>query len=161
MKKYKEFLSVICDIDNLSVKEIMEITGKSQPVVYSWMNLSKEDCLPSIESLMKILFRLGLSLDDFINCRHPVYDDPNDKKSPRIYYQYFCGDVTEVDPERGYILVDIRTADEKSEFPLNKILCINKSDYSTRTISIGELLVGEKMYVYKSGGWGRICVIVR
>ena len=77
------------------------------------------------------------------------------------YYQYFCGDVTEVDPERGYILVDIRTADEKSEFPLNKILCINKSDYSTRTISIGELLVGEKMYVYKSGGWGRICVIVR
>lgn len=91
MKKYKEFLSVICDIDNLSVKEIMEITGKSQPVVYSWMNLSKEDCFPSIESLTKILFRLGLSFDDFINCRHPVYDDLNDKKSARIYYQYYCG----------------------------------------------------------------------
>ena len=75
-------------------------------------------------------------------------------------YQYFCGKVTHVDPERGYIVVKALDRDKK-EFPLNQILCIDSSDYSSRAISIGELLVGEKMYVYKSGGWGRICVIVR
>ena len=75
------------------------------------------------------------------------------------YYQYFCGTVTHVDAERGYIVVNATT--KKKEFPLHKILCIDSSDYSARTISIGELRVGEKMYVYKSGGWGRVCVIVR
>lgn len=100
MKKYKEYLTALCDIENLSVKEIMNITGKSQPVVYSWMNLSKSDCFPPIESLVKILFRLGVSFDDFINCRHPIYDDFGGEKSARIYYQYYCGsyDNTYIDP---------------------------------------------------------------
>lgn len=65
----------------------MELTGKSQSVVYSWLNLSKSD-FPTIESLGKILFRLGISLDDFMNCRHPVYDNG---VSARIYYRYVYG----------------------------------------------------------------------
>ncbi len=75
------------------------------------------------------------------------------------YYQYFCGTVTNVDAEREYIVV--KATSKKKEFPLKRILCIDSSDYSARTISIGELQVGEKMYVYKSAGWGRMCVIVR
>ncbi len=88
MKTYKQFLTKICDIENVSVKELMELTGKSQSVVYSWLNLSKPECFPSIESLGKILFRLGISFDDFINCRHPVYDNG---ESARIYYRYIYG----------------------------------------------------------------------
>lgn len=91
MRQHKEYLNAMCAIENLSVKEIMAITGKSQPQVYKWMNISKDDCFPAIESLGKILFRLGISFDDFINCRHPIYDDFGKKRSARIYYQYFCG----------------------------------------------------------------------
>ena len=75
------------------------------------------------------------------------------------YYQYFCGTVTHVDAERGYIVVN--AVNKKKEFPLHNVLCIDSAENKARTISIGELRIGEKMYVYKSGGWGRVCVIVR
>lgn len=107
MKLYKSFLSKICDIENVSVTEIMEITGKSRSVVYSWLNLSKPDCFPSMESLGKILFRLGISLDDFINCRHPLYDNGD---SARVYYLYMEGSF-----DHKYIrsdLLDLPNADE-------------------------------------------------
>ena len=99
MEQYKQFLINICDIENVSVKEIMELTGKSQSVVYSWLNFSKLDCFPSIESLGKILFRLGLSFDDFVNGRHPVYDSG---QSARVYYRYIGGGY-----ENRYIETDI------------------------------------------------------
>jgi transcriptional regulator with XRE-family HTH domain len=107
MKTYKHFLTKICDIENVSVKELMALTGKSQSVVYSWLNLSKPDCFPSIESLGKILFRLGISFDDFINCRHPVYDNG---ESARIYYRYIYGyaDQTYI----GSDILDLPNADE-------------------------------------------------
>lgn len=88
MKEYKEFLVQICDIENVSAKDIAEITGKSRSVVYGWLDYSKNDCFPSIESLGKILFRLGISFDDFINFRHPIYDTGN---SARVYYRYKYG----------------------------------------------------------------------
>ena len=87
MKRHKLFLVKICDIENVTVKELITLTGKSQSVVYSWLNLSKPD-FPTIESLEKIIFRLGISLDDFINCRHPVYDNG---EAARIYNQYVYG----------------------------------------------------------------------
>lgn len=108
MKKYKYFLSRICDIENVSAQELMELTGKSQAVVYSWRNLSKPECFPTIESLGKILFRLGLSFDDFINCRHPVYEEGD---SARIYYRYIC----QVSAERRVIseeLLELKNAED-------------------------------------------------
>jgi len=75
------------------------------------------------------------------------------------YYQYFCGTVTNVDTEREFIVVQADTY--RKEFPTYHILCIDSSDFSSRMISIGDLLVGEKMYVYKGAGWGRMCAIVR
>ena len=106
MKKYKLFLIKICDIENITVKELMELTGKSQSVVYSWLNLSKPD-FPTIDSLGKIVFRLGISLDDFINYRHPIYDDGN---AARIYYRYVHGSF-----EQSYIgseIIDLPNSEE-------------------------------------------------
>lgn len=85
MKLYKSFLDKVCDIEGVSIPELMEITGKSQSVVYNWLSPSRPDCFPGIESLGKILFRLGLSFDDFIQCRHPIYDDG---ATFRTYYLY-------------------------------------------------------------------------
>lgn len=99
MKSYKYFLIQICKIENVTVKDIMKLTGKSQSVVYSWLNPSMLECFPTIESLGKILFRLGLSFDDFINLRHPIYGNG---ESTRIYYQYI-----DVRAHRSYIRSDI------------------------------------------------------
>ncbi len=107
MKTYKFFLAKICDIENVTVKELMELTGKSQSVVYSWLSPSKPECFPTIKSLGKILFRLGISFDDFINCHHPIY---NDGASARVYYRYICGHA-----ESSYIkseILDLPNAEE-------------------------------------------------
>ena len=87
MQNYKLFLINVCNIDNITIQELMEITGKSKSVVYSWLNLSKPD-FPTIDSLGKILFRMGISLEDFINYRHPVYDNG---KFARTYGDYISG----------------------------------------------------------------------
>lgn len=126
MKYYKNFLTKICDIENVSVKELMEITGKSQSVVYSWLNLSKEECFPSIESLGKILFRLGISFDDFINCRHPLYDDG---QFARVYYRYVEGyfDSQHIKSE----ILELPNADEVIKTYLFDRMCLNNmiNDY--------------------------------
>ena len=119
MKRYKSFLARICEIENVSVKEIMELTGKSQAVVYSWLNSSKEECFPSIGSLGKILFRLGISFDDFIHCRHPVYDDGN---LARVYDRYISGSL-----ENRYLvreLLDLKNAEEVIKAYLSDRLCL-------------------------------------
>lgn len=126
MKLYKVFLAKICNIENVSVRELMEITGKSQPVVYSWLNITKEECFPSIEALGKILFRLGISFDDFINCRHPVYDNGD---SARLYYRYVYGPL-----EAQYIgsdLLALPNANEVIKTYLFDRMCLNNmiNDY--------------------------------
>ena len=113
MKKYKLFLINICDIENITVKDLVELTGKSQSVVYSWLNLLKPD-FPTIDSLGKILFRLGISLDDFINCRHSVYDNG---EAARIYYQYVYGSWDE--SYIGSNILDLPNAEEVIEIYLN------------------------------------------
>lgn len=125
MQQYKLFLARICDIENVSVKDIMKLTGKSQNVVYSWLNLSKPD-FPTIESLMKILYRLGISLDDFINYRHPVYDNG---ESARVYYRYVYGSC-----DQRYIgsdILDLPNAEEVIKTYLWDRLCLNNmiNDY--------------------------------
>ena len=126
MKIYKSFLAKICDIENVSVKELMDITGKSQSVVYSWLNLSKDECFPTIESLGKILFRLGISFDDFINCRHPVYDNG---ESARVYYRYIYGSLD--NKYIGMDLLELPNADEVIKTYLFDKMCLNKmiNDY--------------------------------
>ena len=106
MKIYKNFLIRICDLENVKIKELMELTGKSQAVVYSWLNFSKPD-FPTIESLGKILFRLGMSFDDFLNCRHPIYDNGS---SARIYYRYAYGSYDQRYIDKG--ILELSNAEE-------------------------------------------------
>ena len=120
MKNYKSFLIKLCEIENVTVKELMEITGKSQSVVYSWLNYSKPN-FPTIESLGKILFRLGMSLDDFINYRHPIYDDGN---AARVYYRYVYGAF-----DQSYIgseLLDLPNAEDVIKTYLADRLLLNR-----------------------------------
>jgi transcriptional regulator with XRE-family HTH domain len=108
MNNYKAFLARLCEIENVSVKEIMELTGKSQSVVYNWLNPLKPKCFPSFEDLGKMVFRLGISFDDFINFRHPIYED--DGKSARTYYLYTHGQF-----DRQYIgneILELKNYDE-------------------------------------------------
>lgn len=107
MNVYKDFLASMCDIENVSVKELMQITGKSRPVVYSWLNLSKGECFPTIETLGKILFRLGISFDDFINCHYPIYDNG---QSARTYFLYIYG--SSDDKHIGRDLLELPNADK-------------------------------------------------
>lgn len=111
MQQYKLFLIKLCELENITKKDIMEITGKSQSVVYNWMNLSEPD-FPPFESLIKILYRLGMSLDDFIKDRHPVYLLPgyDNEKSVRSYYNYIYGTY-----EHSYIDIDILDSSNAEE----------------------------------------------
>lgn len=120
MKDYKSFLINVCDIENVTVKELMALTGKSQSVVYGWMNYFKPD-FPTIESLGKILFRLGMSFDDFINYKHPIYDDGN---ATRVCYRYVDGY-----PEQSYIKSEIlaeNDPDKVIKTYLHDRMCLNK-----------------------------------
>lgn len=110
------------------------------------------------------LMKLTYDADGYLSAAEVAFTNaklPDEfwNKSNTSYYQYFCGTVTNIDTERGYIVVKAETY--KKEFGVNQLICIDSSDYSSRMISIGDLLVGEKMYVYKAAGGGRICAIVR
>ena len=69
MKDFKNFFIRMCDLEGVSPKELQEITGKSKSVVYEWLNYDNKTSLPTKETLLKVLFRLGLTMDDYINCR--------------------------------------------------------------------------------------------
>lgn len=89
MFKYKDFLIRMCDVENVTPKELQEITGKSKSVVYEWLNYSNLSSLPTKETLLKVLSRLGLTMDDYINCKSEklVCDS-----AYRTYDQYMIGD---------------------------------------------------------------------
>lgn len=69
MIKYKDFLIRMCEVENLTIKELQKLTGKSQSVVYEWLNYNNVSSFPSYDSLSKILCRLGITLDNFIKCK--------------------------------------------------------------------------------------------
>ncbi len=89
MFKYKDFLIRMCDVEKVTPKELEEITGKSKSVVYEWLNYSNFSSLPTKETLLKVLARLGLTLDDYINCRSEKLVD---KFSYRTYNEHIYGD---------------------------------------------------------------------
>lgn len=89
MLKYKDFLIRMCDVEGVSPKELQEITGKSKSVVYEWLNYSNLSSLPTKETLLKVLARLGLTMDDFIKCKSEKLVD---NSSYRTYDEYMIGD---------------------------------------------------------------------
>ncbi len=69
MIKYKDFLIRMCEVENVTIKELQKLTGKSQSVVYEWLNYNNKSSFPSYDSLSKILCRLGITLDEFMKCK--------------------------------------------------------------------------------------------
>lgn len=80
----------MCQMENVSIKELQELTGKSKSVVYEWLNYSNKNCLPSYESIAKIICRLGITFDDFLKCR---CDKLVDYENYRTYNNYIVGDI--------------------------------------------------------------------
>ena len=108
MFKYKDFLINICEVENITVKELQKLTGKSQSVVYEWLDYSKSS-FPSYDSLSKILCRLGITLDDFMKCKserlvdHTHYRTYSDYIIGQHDNQWFAEDILE-DQNHKYIL---------------------------------------------------------
>lgn len=87
-------------------------------------------------------------------------DNYNDAISS--YFQHFCGEITEIDVENGYLqMVCGSGANDKYVLNTNCIIVIDKNTKECRKIQIGELRVGERMFVFRSAGRGRICAVVR
>lgn len=87
MNKLKYFFIRMCEVENVSAHELMELTGKSKSVVYTWLDYSN-NTLPGNESLSKILCRLGITLDEYLQCKSdklPIYDQF------RVYKNYIEG----------------------------------------------------------------------
>lgn len=102
MRKYKDFFIRMCDVEGVTPKELQEITGKSKSVVYEWLNYFYESSLPTKEALLKVLFRLGLTMDDYINCKSEKLVS---KSLYRTYDEHMVGD------EFGlYIIESVLTA---------------------------------------------------
>lgn len=92
MLRYKDFFIKMCDIEGVSPKELQEITGKSKSVVYEWLDYSKPSSLPTKETLLKVLARLGLTMDDYINCESEKLAGDSSNVLYRTYDEYMIGD---------------------------------------------------------------------
>ena len=92
MLRYKDFFIKMCDIEGVSPKELQEITGKSKSVVYEWLDYSKPSSLPTKEILLKVLARLGLTMDDYINCESEKLAGDSSNVLYRTYDEYMIGD---------------------------------------------------------------------
>ena len=92
MFKYKDFFIKMCDVEGVSPKELQEITGKSKSVVYEWLNYFNVTSLPSKEDLLKVLARLGLNMDDYINCKSDKLAGDETNVLYRTYDQHMIGD---------------------------------------------------------------------
>jgi hypothetical protein len=75
------------------------------------------------------------------------------------YFQHFCGIVKEIDTESGYLKVDCGS--EQFVMPVLCVIVIDSNTYACRKIQLGEIRVGEQMFVFRAAGYGRICAIVR
>ena len=78
MNDRKEFFIRMCEVENVTVDELIKLTGKSKTVVYDWLDYSKENVLPGNEALSIILCRLGITLDEYLRCKSdklPSYDE--------------------------------------------------------------------------------------
>lgn len=87
MRTIKDFLIAMCEVENIKAKELQQLTGKSQSVVYEWLNSSNITNFPTYESLSKILCRLGLTMDEFLKCKS---DKLVDYSKFRTYNNYLC-----------------------------------------------------------------------
>ena len=103
MYKLKEFLIRLCQVEQLNVKELQKLTGKSQSVVYSWLDGANTSNFPCNESLAKILCRLGITLDDFLKCKS---DKVIDYSKYRVYKDYLYGSSDDL-KFSGSILEDV------------------------------------------------------
>ena len=86
MEELKTFLCRMCEVENITVKELQELTGKSKSVVYKWLKYSDSNSFPSYDSLSKILCRLGLTMDEFLRCKS---DKIVNYEKYRTYKHYF------------------------------------------------------------------------
>ena len=68
MNDRKDFFIRMCEAENVSVNELIKLTGKSKSVVYDWLDYSKTNVLPGNEVLIKILSRFGITLDEYLKC---------------------------------------------------------------------------------------------
>ncbi len=80
------------------------------------------------------------------------------------YYQQMVGTIQIIDTETGYMSLLIQQSgmvDKTSVFNADKVLLIDSTDFSCREISMGDLRVGEKMYVAKIAGDARYGAVIR
>ena len=87
-KDFRSFFIKMCDIEGVSPKELQEITGKSKSVVYEWLDYSKPSSLPTKETLLKVLARLGLTMDNYINCESEKLAGDSSNVLYRTYHEY-------------------------------------------------------------------------
>lgn len=116
MLRYKDFFIKMCDIEGVSPKELQEITGKSKSVVYEWLDYSKPSSLPTKEALLKVLARLGLTMDDYINCESEKLAGDSSNVLYRTYDEYMIGD------ELGMSITELILTANNYEYILNCFL---------------------------------------
>lgn len=76
-----------------------------------------------------------------------------------VYYQKFNGTVTAVSMDDGYFAAKVLGKTVVSG--LETCICIDSADGSARAIGLGELIVGERIYVNRIAGGARFAVVVR
>lgn len=83
--------------------------------------------------------------------------DFHNKDNP--YYQRFAGKITAVDMDEGYFSVTAAGSEIISS--LSCCICIDAERQKARSIGIGELIVGERIYVNRTAGGARFAVVIR
>ena len=78
------------------------------------------------------------------------------------YFQHFCGEITEIDVENEYMQV-VCGEGTTDKFVMNVIcaIAIDADTKECKKIELGNLREGERVFVYRAAGGGRICAVVR
>ena len=76
-----------------------------------------------------------------------------------LYYQKFTGTISEIDMDEGYF--SVTTLGNEVVSSLDTCICIDSQTQTARSVALGELTVGERIYVNRTAGGARFAAIVR
>ena len=168
MENLKDFFNRICAVENVTVKELQELTGKSKSVVYQWFNNSNLGSFPSYDSLSKILCRLGITMDELLSCKCNKLVNSEKYRTYKHYFYTELGNVIishrvveAVDYENilNCFIFDMLEFKKMLRAYLNKelidlekfdVLCLNLQPYFFSEIEIDELGGGTCYYLNSS-----------
>lgn len=162
---YDENRDEICYAMNGKLFMINQNIGDEEKRTFKISNSNKEKFEKEYPGILSkgTLINFASNSEDYITGIEPLII--NDKipedfhKNDNAYYQKFAGTISSVDMDEGYF--SVTTLGNEVVSNLNTCICIDSQTQSARSVGLGDLTVGERIYVIRTGGGARFAAVVR